>query len=106
MKKLAYIYATSWDKEELHIEFSECHQDHFIPLGTAMLNLPDDIIPKSNDTWNSMVNNHKVKTAKRMITECQVKLQQAEDNLSDLLALPPSVGADPVSYGFDKSIPF
>jgi hypothetical protein len=57
-----------------------------LPLGAIEVDLPYDFIP-NDDTWNAMSEKHKIVCAKHKITEAQVVLRKAEEELKTLLCI-------------------
>ena len=91
MKQRLYVSGYKrWSGEiDLRFETTECEDPSSwnVPLGAIEIELPDDIVP-NEICWNALTEKHKIRCAKYKITEAQVRLSKAEEELRDLLAIP------------------
>ncbi len=87
MRKRLYISALSWDKHHLAFSQEPMTGDHQIPLQAIEISLPDDLIP-SDEVFAAMTRNHELDCAEKRVLLLQEQLEQAQDKVRGLLALP------------------
>ena len=93
MKKRIFITGQKNWEGDVTLDFNDSEGrpcEWNLPLGSIDLEVPNDIIP-SKPTWNAMMEKHKLKCAKHKVTEMEVRLKKAEEELADLLCLPSSI---------------
>jgi len=80
MKKQMWIYASRYNKESLTLLSQESLSDWYVPLGSTMLKLPDDVIP--NDvTWGRLCFENDLKVAQAAVVSLEVQTEAAREKV-------------------------